>query len=114
MKGLKIIRTSNWDAMTQFYAKLFGASERQHDDKDSLRMFADFGTEVHLERVRDRADHGVVGSLELSSVDPDGLASHLSKKGFSVTKRSVGGRAELVLSDADEHIITIVRKPDKT
>jgi hypothetical protein len=82
MKGLKIIRTSNWDAMTQFYAKLFGTSERQHDDKTSLGIFADFDTEIHLERARDRGDHEVVGSLELYSIDPDGLAAHLSKKGF--------------------------------
>jgi catechol 2,3-dioxygenase-like lactoylglutathione lyase family enzyme len=114
MKGVKIIRTSNWDAMTHFYAKLFGVGGRQQDDNDSVRLFADFGTEIHLERVRTPAEHEVVGSLELYSIDPDGLASYLSKKSFSPEKRSVGGHTELLLSDPDGHVITIVPKPDKT
>jgi hypothetical protein len=114
MKGVKIIRTSNWDAMTQFYANLFGVSGRQHDDNDSVRLFVDFGTEIHLERVRAPAESEVVGSLELYSIDPDGLASYLSKKNFSPEKRSVGGHTELLLSDPDGHVITIVPKPDKT
>ena len=114
MKGAKIIRTSNWDAMTQFYAKLFGSSEREHDDKASLRIFADFGTEVQLEHVQNRVGHEVVGSLELYSIDPEGLAAHLTKKGFSITERTVGGHKELMLPDPDENILTIVRKPDQT
>lgn len=114
MKGAKIIRTSNWDSMTQFYTKLFESGERQHNDKVSLRVFADFGIEVHLERVADPREHEVVGSLELYSIDPAGLAAHLEKKGFSVTPRSVSRRTELMLSDADGNIITIVLRGEKT
>jgi catechol 2,3-dioxygenase-like lactoylglutathione lyase family enzyme len=75
MQGAKIIRTSNWDAMTQFYRDSLGMRERDHESKDSLHEFADFGTEVHLERVSAASEHELCGSLELYSSDPERFAT---------------------------------------
>jgi catechol 2,3-dioxygenase-like lactoylglutathione lyase family enzyme len=113
MKGVKIIRTSNWDAMTSFYRDKLGMHERDHNSKHSLHEFVDFGTEIHLERVATQSDHDLLGRLELYySTDPDKLAQHLSCRGLSATKRTVGGRIELVLSDPDGHIVTIISAPN--
>ena len=74
MKGLKIIRTSNWDAMTHFFGDRLGMRERDHDRKDSLREFADFGTEVHLERVSSSTEHELCGGLGNVPLREEGLA----------------------------------------
>jgi catechol 2,3-dioxygenase-like lactoylglutathione lyase family enzyme len=108
MKGVKIIRTSNWDEMTTFYRDKLGMRERDHNKKDSLHEFADFQTEIHLERVGSEAEHELLGSLELYSSDPEGLASHLSKRGVAASKRVVGGQTELMCADPDGHVLTIV------
>jgi catechol 2,3-dioxygenase-like lactoylglutathione lyase family enzyme len=115
MKGVKIIRTSNWDAMTQFYRDHLGMNERDHDSKDSLHEFADFGAELHLERVGSPAEHEVSGSLEFYSSDPESYATFLSqKKGLHPQRRFVGSEVELYLFDPDGHMITFVQKPNET
>jgi catechol 2,3-dioxygenase-like lactoylglutathione lyase family enzyme len=114
MKGVKIIRTSNWDAMVSFYRDRLGMREREHDSKDFLHEFADFDTEIHLERVDSKEQHELLGLLELYSMHPEHLASHLSSNGLTVAKRSVGGQTELMLSDPDGYVITIVRQTRKT
>jgi catechol 2,3-dioxygenase-like lactoylglutathione lyase family enzyme len=113
MKGLKLIRTSNWEAMVAFYRDRLGMREHDHDSKDSLHEFADFGTEIHLERVASSAEHELLGALQLYSVDPAGLASHLRRGGLAVDTRTVGGRTELMLTDPDGHVIAIVAATSK-
>jgi catechol 2,3-dioxygenase-like lactoylglutathione lyase family enzyme len=113
MKGVKVIRTSDWDTMVTFYCKQLGMRERDHAHKDSLRELVDFGTEIHLERVSTPAEHEVLGSLELYSINPDGLASHLRQRGMTVDTRTVGGQTELLLSDPDGHILSIVAESHK-
>ncbi len=108
MKGVKIIRTNNWDNMTTFYRDKLGMGERDHDSKDSLHEFVDFGTEIQLERVGTKAENELLGSLELYSCDPEGLVMRLSHQGIAVGKRLVSGQTELMFTDPDGHIITVV------
>jgi hypothetical protein len=88
--------------------------ERDNDSKASLREFAHFGTEIHLERVNSPSEHELCGSLELYSSDPEGLAAFLSKKkGLTAQHRVVGGDTELMVFDPDGHIVIIVKTPDQ-
>ncbi|MDG2322288.1 MAG: hypothetical protein P8M08_02100 [Akkermansiaceae bacterium] len=75
MKGLKTIRTSNWDAMVQFYGSTLGMKERDGLDPADAREFVGYDTEIFLERVESLEQHELLGMLELYSVDPSGLHS---------------------------------------
>ena len=111
MKGVKIIRTSNWDSMTQFYRDRLRMNERDHNNKDFYHEFADFGTEIHLERVNSQSEHELRGALELYTRDPENLADFLLRvRQLPTERRVVGGKPEIMLRDPDGHIITIVQK----
>ncbi len=101
--------------MTQFFRDRLGMREREQESKDSLHEFADFGTEIHLERVNSPDEHELVGSLELYSSDPEGLATFLGeKRGLDVRRRFVDGKEEPYLFDPDGHMITFVKKSNQT
>ena len=110
MKGVKIIRTSNWDAMLKFYCTLCAGHEQEengHTDSSRVFRYRD-GTELHLERVESKDEHEVTAELRLPSSDPDGFASFLAARGLTVEKRS-GTHPEFVLTDPDGHPVTVYK-----
>ena len=68
MKGLKTIRTSNWDAMVQFYGSTLGMKERDGLDPADAREFVGYDTEIFLERVESLEQH-VIGTPFLGQLE---------------------------------------------
>ncbi|MCC5790972.1 MAG: hypothetical protein JJT75_15180 [Opitutales bacterium] len=110
MKGVKTIRTSNWDKMTSFYSEILQLKERDHEEKERYREYSDFGTEIHLERVRSTNEHEVLGSLELYSINIEGLVNFWNEKKIEKEVRKVSGRTEILVRDPDDNLLIFVQK----
>ena len=98
--------------MCSYYADQLALNERDHDQKDALRIFSDFGIELHLEKVESIDEHGIYGNQGLFSSNPNGLAEYLKNKGLDVRTITTGDCTGVILRDPDGNVLTVTEDPE--